>query len=315
MPPRATSPNSVSALPELDDLMDLLRTGYLDSWAQNAASLLQWPRYRESKEPTETLIADVRSVLAYMPGEEGNVLRTLIPTNAEKASSQTSRWGELKDKESGSALKWHRDYLLMRLLAALQERRGSTDSLAHPPGCQILSVDASLALVGKNYSTRVTTLGYRLRSTRDDFRIFTFNRPGRQRGRVVRGEGVKIIGSAPTQGGATTGACVFAVYLGRIVPIGEEIEFAVQFRYRQQLDLDPWISYAARYSVGRVKLAVDAPRDVTARYECIEYDDVHHGAGELRRKPVDRSDDTPMDYPINDFVPYHRYRLAWIPAA
>ena len=309
MPPSAQNP--ASGLPELLDLRELLESGYLDGWAPTATSFLDWPRYREAAEPVETLAADVRHVITYMPEPVGRDLRHIIPTNAEQPTTQASRWEPVRGSDSGTALKWRGQYVLMRLLEALRERGGSGDVVTNPPGCQILAVEANLTLAGDHHETRITTLEYRLRSTRDDFRVFTFNRADPTEGRIVRGTSIEMIGNVPVQAGATEGAHIFAVYLGRSVPRGDEVEFAVQFEYQEKATNDPWISYAAKYSVGRVMISVDAPTKVAKSYDRIEYDGVQHLAKELKRDRVERTDDKPMTFPVSGFVPSHRYRLAW----
>ena len=309
MPPSTPNPNS--DLPELLDLRELLRSGYLDGWAPAATSLLDWARYREAVEPVETLAADVRHVIAYMPEPEGRDLRHLVPVDAERPTTQKSRWEPVRGSDSGTALKWRGLYVLMRLLEALRERGGSGDVVTNPPGCQILTVDASLKLSGTRHQNRIMTLTYCLRSTRDDLRVFTFNRADATEGRIVQGIDVEMIGHVPVQAGATEGAHVFAVYLGRSVPRGEEIEFAVQWEYPEKVTNDPWLSYAAKYNVGRVMISVDAPTTVATSYDRIEYDGVEHLAKELKRVRAERTDDKPMTFAVNGFVPLHRYRLTW----
>lgn len=310
-----SSPNPPkSASPELLDLRELLKNGHLDGWAPTAASLLDWPRYRDAAEPVETLAADVRHVIAYMPEPERRDLLHLVPIDAERPTTQKSRWEPVRGSDSGTALKWRGLYLMMRLLEALRERGGADDLVTNPPGCQILAVEANLRLTGARHETRITTLSYRLRSTRDDFRVFTFNRADATKGRIIDSTDVKMLGNVPVQAGATEGAHVFAVYLGRSVPRGEEVSFTVQFKYREKVTNDPWISYAAKYSVGQVKISVDAPLAVAKTYDRIEYDGVQHLAKELKRQRVERRDDEPMMFAVGGFVPLHRYRLAWHPA-
>jgi hypothetical protein len=178
----------------------------------------------------------------------------------------------------------------MRLLEALRERRGSGDALIHPPGCQILAVGAALKLSGARLQTRTMTLSYRLRSTRDDFRIFTFQRAMATKAKIIGGKGgagVKLIGHVPVQADASEGPRVYGVYMGRSVPLGDEVAVAVCFKYPSTVTEDPWVSYTARYEVGRVDISVDAPRSLA------------------------RSDDQPMTFPVPNFVPFHRYRLEW----
>lgn len=309
MPPSTQNP--VSVLPELLDLRELLKSGYLDGWAHTAAALLDWPRYREAAEPVETLAADIRHVIAVMPEPEGRDLRHLIPTNPKGPTTQTARWERVRGKESGTALKWRGQYLLMRLLEALRERGSSGDVMTNPPGCQILAVEASLQLAGAHHETRILTLTYRLRSTRDDLRVFTFNRADATEGRIVHGTNIEMIGNVPVQSGATEGAHTFAVYLGRSVPRGDEVEFAARFEYPEKVTNDPWVSYAAKYSVGRVMISIDAPMAVAESYDRIEYDSVQHLAKELKRDRVERTDNKMMTFPVNRFVPLRRYRLAW----
>jgi hypothetical protein len=313
MPPRSSIPPP-SAPPELLDLLELLKSGHLDAWAPTATSILDWPRYREPAEgiePAEMLAADVRHAIAYMPEPERRDLSHIIPIDAERSTTQKSRWEDVRGGDSGSALKWRGQYVMMRLLEAMRERGGSGDLVTNPPGCQILAVEANLRLTGARHETRITTLAYRLRSTRDDFRVFTFNRADPTKGKIVEGTGVKMLGNVPVQGGATEGAQVFAVYLGRSVPRGEEVTFAVQFKYREKVANDPWISYAAKYGVGRVTISIDAPVSVARSYDRIEYDGVEHLAKELKRIRVERTDDKPMTFPVSGFTPLHRYRLAW----
>lgn len=309
--PRRTSNPPNPALPELLDLRELLKSGYLEGWAPTATSLLDWPRYRDATDPIETLVADVHRVIAYMPEPERRDLLHIIPTDAERPTTQESRWKDVRGSDSGTALKWRGQYVLMRLLEALRERGGSGDVVTNPPGCQILAVEANLRLTGARHETRITTLAYRLRSTRDDFRVFTFNRADPTKGKIVEGTDVKMLGNVPVQAGATEGAHVFAVYLGRSVPRGEEVSFTVQFRYREKVTNDPWVSYAAIYSVGRVTISIDAPVSVAKSYDRIEYDGTQHLAKELQRVRVERTDDKPMTFPVSGFVPLHRYRLAW----
>lgn len=313
MPRRSSNPPT-SAPPELLDLLELLKSGYLDGWAPTAASILDWPRYREPAEgvaPAEMLAADVRHAIAYTRGPERRDLTHIIPVDAEGPTTQKSRWEDVRGSDSGSALKWRGQYLMMRLLEALRERGGSGDLVTNPPGCQILTVEANLRLTGARHETRITTLAYRLRSTRDDFRVFTFNRADPTKGKIIEGAGVKMLGNVPVQTGATEGAQIFAVYLGRSVPRGEEVHFAVQFKYREKATNDPWISYAAKYGVGRVMISIDAPLSIAKSYDRIEYDGVAHLAKELKRLRVERADAKPMTFPVSGFTPLHRYRLAW----
>jgi hypothetical protein len=307
---RASNPPN-PALPELLDLRELLMSGYLDGWAPTATSLLDWPRYRDATDPVETLAADIRHVITYMPEPERRDLLHIIPTDAERPTTQNSRWEEIRGSDSGSALKWRGQYLLMRLLEALRERGGSDDLVTNPPGCQILAVEANLRLAGARHETRITTLAYRLRSTRDDFRVFTFNRANPTKGKIIEGTDVEMLGNVPVQTGATVGAYLFAVYLGRSVPRGEEVSFAVQFEYPAKVTDNPWLSYAAKYGVGRVMISIDAPTSVAKSYDRIEYNGTQHLAKELKRIRVRRTDDKPMTFPVSSFVPLHKYRLAW----
>jgi len=308
------SPRTDSAAPELPELLDLrelLRTGYLDGWAPTASSLLDWVRYREAAEPAETLAADVRHVIAYMPDPIGRDLRHLIPVDVDRPTTQTSRWESVKGNDSGTALKWRGLYALMRLLEALRGRGGSGDVLTNPPGCQIVAVEAGLKLTGAHHEKRTMTLGYRLRSTRDDLRVFTFNRVAGTEVSIVRGTNVELIGNVPVQAGATQGPHVFAVYLGRSVPRGEEVAFAVQFKYHTEVTNDPWVSYAARYNVSHVTLSVDVPTSVATSYDRVEHDRPEHSAKELSRQTVQRTDDAAMTFSVLHFIPFHRYRLEW----
>jgi hypothetical protein len=310
MPRRISNPLNL-ALPELLDLRELLGSGYLEGWAPTATSLLDWPRYRDATDPIETLVADVRHVIAYMPEPEHRDLHRLIPADAERPTTQTARWEDVRGSDSGTALKWRGLYLMMRLLEALRERSRADDLVTNPPGCQILSVEANLRLTGARHETRIITLTYRLRSTRDDFSVFTFNRAMSIKGKIVEGTDVKMLGNVPVQAGGTEGAHIFAVYLGRSVPRGEEVSFAFQSKYREKVTDGPWLSYAAKYSVGRVMISVDAPTSVAKDYDRIEYDGTDHLAKELKRVRVERTDNKPMTFPVSGFVPLHRYRLAW----
>ena len=295
---------------EFQELLALLETGYIDEWAPTAHALLDRPRYREAADPVETLAADVRLVSALMSEPEGRDLRHLVPSDAESATSRTSRWKAIRGGDSGTALKWRGWYVMMRLLEDLRRLEDSRDSPANPPGCRVISVESDLRLSGRNYETRTLTVTHRLRSTRDDFRVFTFNRVGKLKPTVVKG-GVQVIGSVPLQPGATRGRRLYAVYLGRSIPRDTEISFTLRWRFKEIKDADPFTGYSAGHDIGTVLVTADVPTALATGYDRVELKSTEFNAKELERKRVERVDGSPMAYRINQFMPGRYYRLIW----
>jgi hypothetical protein len=285
-----------------------------------AAGLLADPRYLltdDTRGPSGLLLADLKAAIARLP-EGSHDWRGFGLVKADATALLITRPGRDMDDRwkkhisggiGGSAVKWHRHFLLGRIAGELLElqraERGATASY------EVLGLRLGLSITYEDsIQHRLTLFEWRIQSAVPDMRWFGFTHNVHNlevQDWSCESEGHKKVGSVPVRSSGEDGDHWYVVSLGSAPTVGEPVTIKVATHAVGPYKEFPWLSYTLPFPLEKLALTVDVPSDEATKFICQELD-VH----EVHQKDdYQREGEETMRYEPASPRKGRTYRLDW----
>lgn len=285
-----------------------------------ATGLLANPRYLQANDPPSSsglLLADIKAAVARLP-EGSHDWRGFGLVRADATALLITRPGRDMDDRwkkhisggiGGSAVKWHRHFLLGRIARELLElqraERGATASY------EVLGLRLSLNITYEgSIQHRITLFEWRIQSAVPDMRWFGFTHNVHNleiQDWDCESDGHKKVGSVPVRGSGEDGHHWYVVSLGSPPPAGEPVTIKVATHAVGPCKEIPWLAYTLPFPLEKLALTVDIPSDEAAKFICQELK-VHEVC---EKTNYQRVGEETMRYEPASPREGHTYRLDW----